>query len=42
MMIFLAYQGELYLQTDRYEMALENLNTYRYLYFNCTEKKRVS
>ena len=35
----LAYQGELYLQTDRYEMALENLAILTDIcIFNCSEK----
>ena len=39
----LEYQGELYLQTDRYEKALENLNILDDLcVFNCTEKKQLA
>ena len=39
----LAYQGELYLQTNRYEMALENLAILTDLCtFNCTEKKELA
>ena len=39
----LAYQGELYLQTDRYEIALENLAILnRYLYLQLFRKNRVS
>ena len=35
----LAYQGELYLQTNRYNKALENLNKLKDLCnFNCYEK----
>ena len=38
----LAYQGELYLQTDRYDKALENLAVLKDLcVFNCDEKKEL-
>ena len=39
----LAYQGELYLQTDRYDMALSNLEKLTDLcVFNCDEKVALS
>ena len=39
----LAYQGELYLQTNRYEKALENLAILSDIcVFNCTEKKELA
>ena len=39
----LSYQGELFLQTGRYELALENLEKLSDLCnFNCTEKKALS
>ena len=39
----LSYQGELFLQTGRYELALENLEKLTDLCnFNCTEKKALS
>ena len=39
----LAYQGELFLQTDRYSKALENLAILTELCnFNCNEKKELS
>ena len=39
----LSYQGELFLQTGRYELALENLVILTELCnFNCTEKKALS
>ena len=38
----LAYQGELYLQTNRYDKALENLAVLTDLcVFNCDEKKEL-
>ncbi|GIR86413.1 MAG: hypothetical protein CM15mP85_30370 [Rhodobacterales bacterium] len=43
MMIFFAYQGELYLQTNRYEKALENLAILTdSCIFNCSEKKELA
>ena len=39
----LAYQGELYLQTDRYDLALSNLEKLTDLcVFNCDEKVTLS
>ena len=39
----LSYQGELFLQTGRYELALKNLEKLAELCnFNCTEKKALS
>ena len=39
----LSYQGELYLKTNRYEDALENLAVLNELCnFNCTEKKALA
>ena len=39
----LAYQGELYLQTNRYEKALENLAILTDIcVFNCSEKKELA
>ena len=39
----LSYQGELFLQTGRYELAVENLEKLADLCkFNCTEKKALS
>ena len=39
----LAYQGELYLQTNRYEKALENLAILTDIcIFNCSEKKELA
>ena len=39
----LAYQGQLYLETDRYDMALENLAKLTEIcVFNCDEKLELS